>query len=159
MRNYIGADHVGFYLKEALKEYLIALGHRVTDIGAPMYIPEDDYPDYVFPVVQAVASGSADRGIVIGSSGEGEGIAANRIHGIRAFVYYGSAKPLSHTSKVGEAKDLITVSREDNDSNVLSLGASFVSPEEAKKVVEQWLSVPFTGEERHIRRIKKIDNI
>ena len=127
-------------------------------MGAGTYERFDDYTDYVFPVARAVAKDSESRGIVIGSSGQGEGTAANRIKGIRAFVYYGTALPLPETAKVGVPKDIVTISREDNDSNVLALGASFVPEEEAKEVIKRWLETPFTGEERHQRRIRKLDN-
>lgn len=159
MKIALGTDHAGFALKEKLKPFLESLGHEVVDYGAFELNPSDDYPDFVFPVARAVAGGDVERGIVIGSSGEGESIAANRIQGVRALVYYGHRDPLTESAKVGESKDLIRVSREDNNSNVLSIGASFVAVDEAQRVVELWLQTPFTDEARHVRRIKKLDEV
>lgn len=157
MKIALGADHAGFKLKEYVRDFLVSQDHEVMDKGAFSFDENDDYPDFVFSVANAVVSGEADRGIVIGSSGQGEGIAANRIKGIRALVYYGTHEPLAQTSKVGEQKGIIESSREDNDSNILSLGASFVTHEEVKEVIEKWLNTSFTNEERHLRRIKKLD--
>lgn len=157
MKIAIGADHAGFALKEQLKTFLGSLGHEVVDFGAHIFDSEDDYPDFIFPVAHAVANKKADRGIVIGSSGQGEGMAANRVQGVRAMVYYGDREPYSQTAKTGPQKSLIESVCEDNNANVLSIGASFVSPEEAGAVVEEWLSLSFPGEERHVRRIKKLD--
>jgi ribose 5-phosphate isomerase B len=153
----LAADHTGFELKEKLKPLLKHLGHEVEDFGAHEFDPVDDYPDFMMPAAHAVGSGEAERGIVIGSSGQGEGIVANRVKGVRALVYYGNVEPLSESRKTGRLVDLITSSREDNDSNVLALGASFMSLEDAELIVKRWLETPFTGEERHIRRIRKLD--
>jgi len=158
MKIALASDHAGFQLKEVIKKFLIELGHDVKDFGAIEYNDGDDYPDFIIPAAKAVAAGEVDRAIVFGSSGQGEGIASNRVNGVRAFVYYGDAKPLSKHTKVGKIENIVQVSREDNDSNVLSLGASFVSEDEAKKVIKLWLDTLFTNEERHARRIKKLDN-
>lgn len=156
---YLGADHAGFKLKEDLKTYLQGIGYETKDFGAYDYAPDDDYPDFVRPAAEAVAKDSEGRGIVIGFDGQGEAMVANKVSGVRAVVYYG--KP-SAVSEAGEAradkiKDVVALSREDNDANILSLAAGFVSPDEAKRVVTQWLKTPFRGEERHMRRIKKIE--
>lgn len=158
MKIALGADHAGFKLKEYVRDFLVSQDHEVMDKGAFSFNADDDYPDFVFSVAHAVARGEVERGIVIGSSGQGEGIAANRVKGIRALVYYGAHEPLGQTSKVGEQKGIIESSREDNDSNILSLGASFVTHEEAKQIIEKWLNTPFTNEERHVRRIQKLDS-
>lgn len=157
MKIAIGADHAGFKLKEEVKLWLEEEGHTVFDYGASLENPGDDYPDFVVPTARAVAMGEVERAIVFGSSGQGEGIAANRLKGVRALVYYGPEDPLFETHKAGVQKDLITVSREDNDSNVLAIGASFMPLPEAKEVIARWLKTPFTGEERHVRRINKLD--
>lgn len=159
MRIAIATDHAGFKLKEELKKFLEESGHEVEDFGAHKFDEKDDYPDFVIPAARAVAEKKAERGVVIGSSGQAEGVAANRLKGVRALVYYGFVEPRKENAKVGEAKNLVQVSREDNDSNVLALGASFVSVDEARRVVEEWLSTSFPGEERHVRRIKKIDEM
>lgn len=157
MKIAIGADHAGYALKEQLKTFLGSLGHEVKDFGAHALDPNDDYPDFMFPVAHAVANGEVQRGIIIGSSGQGEAIAANRVKGVRAVVYYGEREPYDKTAKTGPQKSLIESVSEDNNANVLAIGASFVSPEEAGAVVEEWLSLSFPGEERHLRRIKKLD--
>ncbi len=144
MKIYIGADHAGFELKEKLKVFLSEKGYQVEDKGALKYDSEDDYPDFIRPVAEAVSREPESRGVVLGGSGQGEAIVANRIKGIRAVVYCG-----------GSTK-IVKLSREHNDANILSLGARFISEEKAKKAVELWLSTSFKGG-RHQRRIEKID--
>ena len=146
MTIYIGADHRGFKLKEILKIFLKENGYDVVDFGNSNYDENDDYPDFILPVAKKVAeSPEQNRGIVLGGSGQGEAMAANRIKGVRAAVIY------------SYNEDIIKLSREHNDANVLSLGASFLNEEQAKKAVKLWLETPFSGEERHIKRIKKIE--
>lgn len=157
MKIALGADHAGFQLKEALKGFLMSEGHEVTDCGANVEDPNDDYPDFVRLAALAVSRGDAERAIVIGSSGQGEAIAANKIKGVRATVYYGPAERLPDSHKVGHEQGIIEASRRDNDSNVLALGASFVSLDNAKRIVAEWLSTYFSGEERHVRRIAKLE--
>ena len=157
MKIALGTDHAGFALKEVIREFLEAEGHEVQDFGAYEFDKKDDYPDFVLPAAWAVVDGNAERAVVFGSSGNGEATAANRIKGIRATVYYGNVPPLDNTAKAGELRGIIHEAREDNDANILSIGASFVSEEEAKGVVKEWLETPFTGKERHLRRIGKLD--
>ena len=117
-------------------------------MGANRYDEKDDYPDFVLPVAQNVAKDSArTRGIVLGGSGEGEAMAANRIRGVRAAVWY------------GKNDRIITLSREHNDTNVLAIGARFVDIEEAKHAVKLWLETPFSQDARHVRRLAKLDEI
>lgn len=142
---YLGSDHAGYKLKETLKVYLEKLGHHVVDMGADEYNPKDDYPDFITPVALKVALHTGSQGIILGYSGQGEAMNANRIKGVRATVYYGSSM------------DIIKLSRQHNDSNILSLGAGFLTPTQAKKAVKLWLETKFSGHERHIRRLKKID--
>lgn len=144
MRVYLASDHAGFELKEALVPFLTEHGYDVQDLGPATFEPEDDYPDTIGPLVRAVADDTASMGIAIGGSGQGEAMVANRTAGIRAAVYYGGTK------------DIITLSRQHNNANILSLGARFVSIEEAKEAVFAWLTTDFTGEERHVRRIAKL---
>ncbi|MCR4334852.1 MAG: RpiB/LacA/LacB family sugar-phosphate isomerase [Patescibacteria group bacterium] len=142
----IGADHAGFELKEELKKYLTEIGYVIIDKGAEQKNELDDYPDFIYPVARQVAGDLEHcRGIIIGGSGQGEAMVANRVKGIRTAVYYGGIK------------DILKSSRHDNDANILSLGARFMSVEEAKGAVLFWLNTPFSKEERHIRRIEKID--
>jgi ribose 5-phosphate isomerase B len=151
MKIFIGTDHAGYEMKEELKKYLSDLGHEVIDKGAHEYNPDDDYPDFVALVAEGVAESSQEsktevRGIVLGGSGQGEAIEANRLLGVRATVFYGG--PM----------EIVFLGREHNDANVLSLGARFLSLDEAKEAVKIFLETPFSGDERHIRRIVKLDN-
>lgn len=141
----LGADHGGYHLKEVLKQYLSNLGYQLEDKGAYHLDPTDDYPDFVFPVAQAVAADTqGSRGIVIGRSGNGEAIAANKVTGVRA--------ALATNTKMAQK------AREHNDANILALGADFINEEEAKKIVKIFLETPFSGKPRHRRRIKKIQS-
>ncbi|MBU1178977.1 RpiB/LacA/LacB family sugar-phosphate isomerase [Patescibacteria group bacterium] len=150
MKIFIASDHAGFELKEKLRTWLVELGYEVKDFGAFSYNKDDDYPDFIRDAAVAVANDSKhSRGIILGASGQGEAMAANRFKNVRAAVYYG-----------GE-DEIIKLSREHNDANVLSLGARFLSEDEAKSAVKLWLKIDFNRErenERHLRRIKKIDN-
>lgn len=142
---FLGTDHAGFELKEEIKKYLLKNGYEVIDKGAHSFDRNDDYPDFIKPVAKEVAKNKNSKGIILGASGQGEAIAANRIRGARAALYYG-----------GNTK-IITLSRTHNDANILSLGARFVSRDEAIKAVKLWLGTDFSNEERHARRIKKLD--
>lgn len=146
MKIYLGADHAGFELKEKIQTFLEAEGYAVEDCGDLVYEKTDDYPDFIGKVAAAVARDpEGSRGIVFGWSGQGEAIVANRYKGVRAALY------------AGGSEEIVTLSREHNNANILSLGAHFVDDEHAKHVVKLWLDTPYPGEERHERRIKKID--
>ena len=153
MKIYIGTDHAGFEMKEELKPFLEELGHEVKDQGASEYSKDDDYPDFIIPVAQAVSTDKGAKGIILGGTGQGEAITANRIKGIRAVVFNGQYEPYDGR----EVPDEIIMSREHNDANILSLGARFLTADEAKRAITKWLATPFSEDERHIRRIKKID--
>ncbi len=141
---HIATDHAGLDLKNSLKEYLNIKGYEVVDHGAFEYDVRDDYPDFIFPCAKAVASDKNSKGVILGGSGQGEAMAANRIKGIRAAVYYGSEV------------DIPILSRRHNNSNILSIGARFVSKKEIYAILDKWLSEPFTGG-RHQKRIDKLD--
>ena len=141
---HIATDHAGLDLKNSLKEYLNSKGYEVVDHGAFEYDPKDDYPDFIFPCAKAVASDKNSKGVILGGSGQGEAMAANRIKGVRAAVYYGSEV------------DIPILSRRHNNSNILSIGARFVSKKEIYAILDKWLSEPFTGG-RHQKRIDKLD--
>lgn len=146
MKVLFAADHAGYNLKQTLISFVSnELHYEVEDMGALTLDENDDYPDFIHPLAQKVSNDSSLFGVILGGSGQGEAIVANRHHGVRAAVYYG-----------GPA-DIIKLSREHNNANVLSLGARFISDDEAKAAVKFWLSTSFTGEERHTRRIAKID--
>ena len=147
MKIFLASDHAGYGLKEALEEYLILMGHDVVDMGNEASDPYDDYPDFIIPAARAVVAHEGSVGIVVGGSGQGEAIAANRIHGVRATVLY------------TYDENAVRLSREHNNANILSLGARFISEDEAMMAVKLWLETPFSGDERHIRRIAKIDSL
>ena len=142
---FLGTDHAGFELKEHVKSYLLESGFEVEDCGAYSYDKDDDYPDFIIPAAKKTAENQGSRGIIFGASGQGEAIAANRIKGVRAALYYGNNI------------EIVRLSRTHNDSNVLSLGARFLAKDEAIKAVKAWLGTDFSSEPRHARRIRKID--
>jgi ribose 5-phosphate isomerase B len=137
----IGSDHAGYKYKEMLKGVLLADGHSVRDMGTDSEAP-CDYPDFIRPVAEAVARGEFERGIVLGGSGNGEAITANRIRGVRCGVCW--------------TEQVAVWNRAHNDANCLSLGQRTITPEEAVKITRTWLSTEFEGG-RHIARINKID--
>lgn len=146
MKIFLGTDHAGYKLKETLKEYLVDEGYDVVDKGAYEFNPQDDYPDFITLVAEEISKDPNARGIIFGGSGQGEAVTANRFSHVRAVVYYGGPE------------EIVILSREHNDANILSLGARFVNEEKVKPLVSLWLQTAFSGEERHARRIKKIDN-
>ncbi|MEO0962084.1 MAG: ribose 5-phosphate isomerase B [Pseudomonadota bacterium] len=141
MKIAIGTDHAGFHYKEKIKAFLIAQGHEVEDFGT-FSDAACDYPDFVFPAANAVASGDCDRGIVLGGSGNGEAIAANRVKGIRCTVCWNALSA--------------EMARRHNDSNVLSLGQRMIEESDVTDIVQTWLDTPFDGG-RHQRRIVKLE--
>lgn len=146
MKVFLASDHAGFELKEALTSFLRERSYEVEDLGPATLDPDDDYPDYLMMLGRHVAEEKGAMGVGIGKSGQGEAMAANRVKGVRAAVFYGGP---------GE---IIKLSRQHNDANVLSLGAGFLSQEEAKDAVMLWLTTPFSNDERHARRIAKLDD-
>lgn len=147
MKVHLATDHAGFELKESLKPFIESLGCEVVDHGAFSYDATDDYPDFIEKAATAVSEKPEDRAIVMGASGQGEDMVADKFEHVRSAVYYGG--PL----------EIVQLSRQHNDANVLSLGAKFLTVEEAQEAVKLWLETPFSGEERHERRIEKIDEI
>lgn len=164
---YFGTDHAGFELKEALVPYVQELGYDVEDLGAHEYNEDDDYPDFIAPVAEKVSENArrqsldgardADNnalGIIIGGSGQGEAIVANRFPRVRAVV-------LNAPSECRGADDPneIVLSREHNQANILSLGARFLSEDEAEQAVKKWLETPAESDPRHVRRLEKIEEV
>lgn len=149
MKIYLATDHAGYELKETLQGFLLELGHEVTDLGACEYDKEDDYPDFIRKAAESIVKDieleKDSRAIILGGSGQGEAMCANRFLGVRAVVYYGGDK------------EIVTLSREHNDANVLSLGARFLTDEEAKEAVRLWLQTGFSGVPKYQRRIEKMD--
>jgi ribose 5-phosphate isomerase B len=143
MKIHIATDHAGFELKTKLIPWLQSQGHEVMDHGAYQYDEADDYPDFIKPAVRAVILDPDSRGIIIGGSGQGEAMCANRHHGARATEYYGGNL------------EIVKISREHNNANILSLGARFMSESEVRDAVQLFLTTEFSFDERHIRRIEK----
>ena len=142
MRIHIGSDHAGLKFKNELIEHLVAGGHDVTDHGPYQYDALDDYPDFCIPTAQAVAKDAASLGVVLGGSGNGEQIAANKVKGIRAALVW----------SVETAK----LAREHNNANVISIGERQHSAQEVKDFLDAFIATPYPGDERHARRIGKI---
>ena len=140
MRIYLATDHAGFDLKNYLKKYLASKGYDIEDCGAYEYDPLDDYPDFIKPASIKVVNDQGSKGIIIGGSGQGEAMAANRIKGVRAAVYYDGPK------------DIVKLSRSHNNANILSIGARFITPEKASEIIDLWLGESFQGG-RHEKRI------
>lgn len=145
---YIASDHAGFAHKEAMSQWLAHEGWQVEDCGPASHDPEDDFPALIAPAAAAVASDPMQRcAIIIGGSGQGEAMVANRFPGVRATVYYGGPD------------DIITLSRAHNDANVLSLGARFVSLDDAMRVTWMWLHASSSTEAKYERRNQALDTI
>lgn len=144
MKIHLASDHAGLEFKNKIRDYLTKKGHDVTDHGAFEYDPQDDYPDFIFPCAKAVAADSESRGIILGGSGQGEAMVANRVKGVRAAVFYNGPK------------EIVKLSRKHNNANILSLGARFMKEDEIYDVIELWLAESFEGG-RHQQRIEKLD--
>lgn len=144
MKIYIASDHGGYRQKTEIIRFLKTKGHEITDLGNANYDPDDDYPDFILPLAQKVAFDTGSFGIVIGRSGNGEAITANKVRGIRAAVC------------VNEV--MAKKAREDNNANILALGADYISMPQAEKIVQVFLETPFSTEERHVRRVEKISS-
>lgn len=140
----LATDHGGFELKEHVKNMLLNKGIEIKDFGAYSYDSQDDYPDFILPAAQYIADNNF-VGIIFGGSGQGEAIAANRIKGIRAAVFYNGPDEIVQLSKLH------------NNANVLSIGARFVNQSRAEEIIDLWLSTSFE-EGRHQRRIEKLDS-
>ena len=142
MRIHVAADHAGFDLKTAVTEHLTDLGHEVVDHGAHVYDPQDDYPAFCLEAAQAVVADPGSLGLVIGGSGHGEQIAANKVLGVRAALAW----------SVQTAR----LAREHNDANVMGLGARMHPRAEALAIVDAFIAEPFSADERHQRRIGQL---
>lgn len=144
MKIHLATDHAGLDLKNSIREYLINQGYDVKDHGAYEYDALDDYPDFIIPCAKAVSKDLNSRGIIFGGSGQGEAMAANRIRGVRAAVFYNGPD------------EIIQLSRLHNNANILSIGARFMIESEIHRTIEIWLKEPFEGG-RHVKRIEKLD--
>ncbi|AWS45824.1 MULTISPECIES: ribose-5-phosphate isomerase [Streptosporangium] len=144
MRVYIGADHAGYELKNHIVSWLKEHGHEVTDCGPSVYDPEDDYPPFVLRAAEGVVDDPGSLGVVIGGSGNGEQIAANKVRGVRAALAW--------------SEETAKLAREHNNANVISIGSRMHSEEEATRFVEIFLATAYSGAERHSRRLAQLDS-
>jgi ribose 5-phosphate isomerase B len=142
VRVYLGSDHAGFELKQQILDHLSGAGHEPVDCGPQAYDGDDDYPPYILRTAQAVAADPDSLGIVLGGSGNGEQIAANKVRGIRAALAF--------------SVETAQLAREHNNANVLSLGARMYAADEALAFVDAFLGTPFTGAARHVRRLAMV---
>lgn len=143
MKISLGTDHAGFRYKEKVKEFLVRLGHEVTDFGTNNEDPVD-YPVFICPAAEAVANGECQRGIVFGGSGNGEAMAANKVHGVRCALCWN--------------EDSARLSRQHNDANVLSMGQRMIPEDLALKIVQVWLETDFEGG-RHTKRVEQLNKM
>jgi len=144
MRIHIGSDHAGLEFKSVIIQHLTAQGHEVTDHGPHMYDALDDYPVFCIPAAEAVAADEGSFGIVLGGSGNGEQIAANKVKGVRAALVW--------------SVEIAKLAREHNNANVISIGGRMHSEEFCLELVDTFLATPFPGDERHVRRINLISD-
>ena len=159
----LATDHAGFEQLKELQEFLEDLGHECQNFGPDSLKPDDDYPDFIIPAAEAVAKGDCQMGLIMGGSGQGEAMAANRVKGARCAVFYGPAVARKVVDAEGHTShnpyEIIKLSRQHNDANMLSLAARFVALEDMKQAVKLWLETPFSDEERHRRRNQKLDGV
>lgn len=163
MKVYLGTDHAGFELKEKVKAFLHAKKYDVGDCGAFEFDKNDDYPDFIGKAADAVSQNVGSMGIVFGGSGQGEAIVANKYKNVRCALFYTPVIPPQATDVSGKMSEdpfeMLRLTREHNDSNMLSLGVRFLTEEQAMQAVETFLAGSFSGDERHVRRIEKITKI
>lgn len=146
MNIYLGADHGGFNIKEEIKRHLKEWGYTFEDLGAHAFDPNDDYPKFASATAAKVAEKPyVHRGILFCRSGVGMDIAANKIRGIRCAQVF--------------TPEMARKSREHNNTNILSIATDYLTPEQIREIVRMWLKTPFSGEERHARRLKQIENL
>lgn len=158
---YIASDHTGFELKKELIEYIDSLGFKAVDKGPFLYDAEDDYPDFIRPCAEAVAGEAGSFGVILGGSGQGEAICANRVQGVRAAVFYGGVLAKGAVDMEGNMStdpyEIVKLAREHNNANIISFGTRFMTKDEMKESIKIFTEIKFKGVERHARRINKLD--
>lgn len=163
MKIYLATDHAGYELKERVKTFLQGLEYDVEDCGVHEFNPDDDYPDFIAKAAQKVSEFPTDRAIIFGGNGQGESMLANKFPYVKAVVFYSPKVPVRTVDVTGLVSDdpyeMIRLTREHDDANILSIGARFVTDEEAFTAIKLWLETPFSQSQRHARRLKKIQNI
>lgn len=161
MRIALATDHAGYEQLKDIQAWLEAAGHDCQNFGPKTLDPSDDYPDFIFPAATAVAAGRCEAGIILGRSGQGEAMAANRIKGARCAVFYGPAVAKGVVDASGQTSsnpyEVLVKSRQHNHANLLSLAAVYLSLDEMKNAIKLWLDTPFADDERHVRRVQKLD--
>jgi ribose 5-phosphate isomerase B len=161
MKIALTTDHAGFETIGELEDYIKSLGHECVNYGPKDFDPGDDYPKYMFPAALAVASGDCDLAVIMGGSGQGEAMAANRIKGIRCAVFYGPVLPVQAVDAEGNQSDdpfeIVKLSRQHNHANVLSLSNRFLTLDQMKQAIKIWLDTPYSDAERHVRRVRELD--
>lgn len=160
MKIALSTDHAGLERIKQLKDHLESSGHECVDYGPQSFDPDDDYPDFIRPAAEAVAGGECEVGVIMGGSGQGEAMCANRVSGIRCTLFYGSVLPVQSVDISGRTSEdpfeMVRISRQHNHANMLSLAARFVSIDDMKKAVDAWLETSWNDAERHGRRVKKL---
>ncbi|MBI2600768.1 RpiB/LacA/LacB family sugar-phosphate isomerase [Candidatus Daviesbacteria bacterium] len=160
---YLATDHAGFELKEKVKEFLQKEGYEVEDCGAFEFDKNDDYPDFISVAAKKVSQDPQGVAIIFGNSGQGEAMVANKYKNVRAALFYGPVLPVKAVDASGRESadpfEMVRLTREHNHANVLSLGASFLTEQQAFDVIKKWLNTKSSGEERHVRRVNKIKQI
>lgn len=163
MKIALSTDHAGFAAVGDLQNYIESLGHQVHYVGPEQYNSEDDYPELIASAARLVASGDSELGIILGGSGQGEAMAANRFKGVRAAVFYGPVVAKIAVDAEGNSSDdpyeIVKLSRQHNHANVLSLAGRFLSKDEMFEAIRIWLETPVSPIERHQRRTIQLDEI
>ena len=164
MKVYLASDHAGFKLKEKIKVYLKGNGFEAEDLGDYSFVPDDDYPDFISNAAEKVSEDPENsRAIIFGGSGQAEAMLANKFPHVRCALFYSAAAPVEAADITGRESDdpfeMIRLTREHNNANILSLGARFLTETDAKKAVKAWLDQAFTKAPRHVRRLKKVEDI
>ena len=163
MKIALSTDHAGFEAVGSLRQFIESLGHEVVYLGPESFDPNDDYPEYISRAAKAIAGGECEMGIILGGSGQGEAMAANRIKGVRAAVFYGPVLAKKAVDAEGNTSDdpyeIVKLSRQHNNANVLSLSGRFLDQDEMNKAIQVWLATSFTGAERHSRRNQQLDEL
>lgn len=163
MKIALSTDHAGFEALRQLESFLTKQGHECVNFGPKVFDETDDYPDFIMPAAQAVGRGECEMGIIMGSSGQGEAMTANRVKQVRCALYYGPVKASGAMDVEGtmaqDDYEILRLSKQHNNANMLSLAARFLSQKDIEQAVTIWLKTPFEGVERHARRIKKIDEL
>ena len=164
MKIALSTDHTGLAyggVYSEIKRHIESLGHECIDFGPRSLDMTDDYPDFMFPAARAVATQECQAGIILGGSGQGEAMAANRLKGVRCTVFYGQATAKNSVDAEGHVSrdpyEILRLSRQHNHANMLSLASRFLDLEEIRTAISIWLETPYSNNERHIRRVRKLD--